>query len=823
MNEGGHSSQGSSSRVTRWLRAHWRGLVVGVLAGGGAPVGIIAGWASEGDRGWWLLGAGICGGLAAVISMVPRRDLFQEEPPRTVTEPSGDVSINGVSITAQGLPASLEERRRWSIPPPVQSFTGREELLLTIRAQLTREGATALIPTTALYGMGGVGKTQLALAYAHKYRSEYRLGWWVPADSELSITTAYAELAVALGMSTDLSPRELADSARELLAERADWLLVFDNAGTPKLVADFLPAAGNGHVLLTSRSLAWQGIADRLPVDVLSLNDAVELLRKRSGDSDRQAGETLAAELGRLALALEQAAAYSNQHLATEDRPLARYLTLFRERHAELLARGEPLAYSGTVDATFTLAVDQLRHSNPAAVPLLEIVGLLATDEIPMQLLLSRPEHLPTPTADAARDSLDSREMITALVESGLLTPDLARSGVARTHRIIQMVTVAHLSGRERRQRIEQAVELLASLFPDEGWIPNWQPRSAELLPHAQSIIDHANSEQITTPAFARLLLRVGNFLRGSRLALWEALDLHEKALSINQRLYQGNHPSVARSLNELANDLRRLGILEEARELHMRALKMRRRLYRRDHPDIARSLSSLAADLRRLGKAEQARDLDNEALQMRRRLYQGDHPDLARSLFGLAMDLRVLDEVDRAKELDTQALEMRQQLYNGDNPAISYSIGNLAVDLQMLGEAEQARALDSQGLEMCRRLYHGDHPDIATHLSNLASALFMLQEFDQAWELDMQGLEMRQQLYEGDHVAIAESLLNLAVDMRALSQADKAKELRLQAFAIYRRLAETEASHGSQGHSGLNDVAIVLIWTGKRLRAFDD
>jgi tetratricopeptide (TPR) repeat protein len=737
-------------RVGGWLHAHWRIVGVGLLAGVGTAAGVVAGLSATRHRPLWLLSAGACAGLAALVSLLPSRHQQRDLPDRPDLGTDVDIHIDAVSFIPPASIDAPQEALRWTIPPPVRSFTGRRDLLVALREHLMRERATALIPTTALYGMGGVGKTQLALAYAHQYRNEYKLGWWIPADTELSITTALVELAVTLGMPAELLPRELASRAREALASQVDWLLVFDNARHPTEVARFLPAAGGGHVLITSRNPAWQGIADPLPVDVLPLHDAVKLLRTRSGDTDRRAAEILADELGRLPLALEQAAAYAGQHLAGNQHPLERYLTLFRERQAELLAKGRPLAYSGTVDATFTLAVDRLQESNLPAVSLLEIVALLAADELPLHLLLSEPDRLPDPIAGVARNPVAKDEMVAALFEAGLLTPD--RSGLARTHRVVQIITMAHLPKSDRRQRIKQTVQLLAAIFPDEGWEPEHQPRCAQLLPHAQAVLDQAAGERLKTPDVARLLITVGHYLWGSRLALQDARDLHQQALGINQQLYEGDHPAIARSLSDFASDLRRLGELDQARELHIQALEMRQRLYQSDHPAIAHSLSNVAGDLRRLGELDQARRLDTQALEMRQRLYQSDHPDLARSLYGLAMDLRALGDLPQACQFDKQALEMRQRLYKSDHPAIAYSMGNLAVDMHLLGELDQARELNSQALAMHQRLHDGDHPDVANTLNNLANDLFALQELDQAKEVNLLALSMHQRLYEGDH-----------------------------------------------------------------------
>ena len=240
--------------------------------------------------------------------------------------------------------------------------------------------------------MGGVGKTQLALAYAQRFRGEYTLGWWVPAQTELGMLSALANLGVVLGLPAELAPGELAARARGALGERSGWLVIFDNAPDPAAVAEYLPGAGGGHVLVTSRDSAWRGIADPVRVDLLALQDAVELLVRRTGDPDEQAATRLAQALGRLPLALEQAAAFAVQQRL----PLAGYLELFAQRRAELLALGEPLAYGGTVDATFTLTLDQLRARSPAAVLLLELCALLAPDEIPLPLLLEDPGYYPS-------------------------------------------------------------------------------------------------------------------------------------------------------------------------------------------------------------------------------------------------------------------------------------------------------------------------------------------------------------------------------------------------------------------------------------------
>jgi hypothetical protein len=274
---------------------------------------------------------------------------------------------------------------------------------------------------------------------------------------------------------------------------------------------------------------------------------------------------------------LEQAAEYA----ASQRVSLARYLELFEERRAELLALGRPLAYQGTVDATFTLALNQLRVANPAAERLLELCALLAPDEIPLPLLLSQPRLLPEPLAAAVADSMRQGEVIGVLYRQGLLTRDTGDS--ARMHRLVQAITLAHLPEDDRHQRTLDAVELLDGLFPYTGSDPDGWPRCAQLLAHTQAVLDHARTMHLTSSSLSELLGSTGVYLWGRGLDVQLARELHERSLAMRQRLYEGDHPDVAISLNNLAVNLRALGEHERARELNEQALAMQERIAERN------------------------------------------------------------------------------------------------------------------------------------------------------------------------------------------------------------------------------------------------
>jgi hypothetical protein len=227
----------------------------------------------------------------------------------------------------------------------------------------------------ALYGLGGVGKTQLAVEYAYRYAADYDLGWWIPAENPLTIPTALARLAPKLGIAPSADQDELVAAVLDGLRGRERWLLVFDNAEQPAELAAYQPTGGGGQVLVTSRNPAWGALGQAVRVDVLPREQAVTLLLRRTPDQDPTAAAAVAAALGDLPLALEQATAYLEQ----TGMPLAAYLAAYQRRQQQLLAKGRAVAYQGQVDTTWQLSIDRV---TPAGVELLRLCAFLAPEAI---------------------------------------------------------------------------------------------------------------------------------------------------------------------------------------------------------------------------------------------------------------------------------------------------------------------------------------------------------------------------------------------------------------------------------------------------------
>ncbi|HEV2375045.1 MAG TPA: hypothetical protein VGS19_23155 [Streptosporangiaceae bacterium] len=268
------------------------------------------------------------------------------------------------------------------LAPRPPALVGREGLLKELDARLAG-GAGSGPQVAALCGLGGAGKTSVAVEYAYRHLAEAGVVWQFPTQDPTVLVAEFGELAAQLGARDLGDTRGPVASVHAVLARlAAGWLLIFDNAPDPASLAAFLPPAGPGQVLITSQNPNWPGQV--LEVPVLDIDVAAGFLVTRTGDPDRQAAEELALEFGGLPLALAQAAAY----VQASGGSLAGYLTLFRQRRADVLGRGEPIGYRETVATTWRLAFENVRQAAPGAVGLLRLLAFCAPEAIPQGLLL---------------------------------------------------------------------------------------------------------------------------------------------------------------------------------------------------------------------------------------------------------------------------------------------------------------------------------------------------------------------------------------------------------------------------------------------------
>ena len=305
-------------------------------------------------------------------------------------------------------------RRVWGdVPARNLGFIGREQLLGAVREALV-SGEAAVVQ--ALRGMGGVGKTQLAAEYAHRYAPGYDVVWWITADQPGLIGEQVAALGAALGCAepgTGLAVVRLA--VLGALREQGRWLLVFDNADGPEDLERWLPG-GAGHVLITSRAGGWEEIAVPVEVGVLARGESVTLLRRRVlGLGEADAG-LVASAVGDLPLALAQAAGYMTATGTAADE----YLKLLEQRAEEILDQGRPSSYPHSLAAVTQLALDRLAAADPAAVQAARVCAFLAAEPVPAEWFTSAAAQLPQPLRTVAADAVTWRQALARIGQQTL-------------------------------------------------------------------------------------------------------------------------------------------------------------------------------------------------------------------------------------------------------------------------------------------------------------------------------------------------------------------------------------------------------------------
>lgn len=636
----------------------------------------------------------------------------------------------------------------WNVPHNRnRNFTGRADLLSTLRAQLQEGHHSAL---TALHGLGGIGKTQTALEYAYRYAGEYTLVWWLRSEDPATLAGDYALLAAKLGLAEAAADQQAAIQAvKEWLGKSAGWLLAFDNAREPEEIRPYLPAAASGHVIITSRRPDWRSVADPLSVSTLAPEDAVDFLHHRSGRQDANVAWALVEELGYLPLAIEQAAAYIDEHGGS----IADYLNLFRKHRQQILRRGRPSsAYPDTVETTWELSIEKVREQSQAAADLLKLCAFLAPDDIPLKVIRDGRELLPGPLTTTAGNELELDDAISSLRRHSLV--ERTEGGIS-VHRLVQAVVRERMETNDRKGWAQSAAGIILKAFPNDGDNVDTWPSCMRLLTHATAAASHCESEEVGFVYAIDLLSQSALYLY-ARADFISAKTSNERALKLSEETFGQDHPEVAVSINNLGLVLKTLGHLDQARELYKRALAIDEVAYGPDHPETATDLNNLATLLHDLGDLTQARLLLERALSIYQTFYGSDDPHVAIASNNLGTVLIDLGELSEARHLLKRALDIDAAVYGPDHPKVAIRMNSHGRLMHRLGDLSEARKLLERALFIDEASYSSRHPNLIKDIRNLASVLQDMGDFTKARELYERALIIAESSFGSQHATTA-------------------------------------------------------------------
>jgi tetratricopeptide (TPR) repeat protein len=642
-------------------------------------------------------------------------------------------------------------------------FKGRETFLDDLHNRLQRKPtqAAAIVSKQAIHGLGGVGKTRLAVEYALRYEAEYSALLFVSADTAEGLRRNLAALCgsqvLNLPEQEATEDDERIDAALRWLQDHAGWFLILDNVDTPDAAAEVerhLAKLQGGHVLITSRLSDWSGSVEALELDVLSEDDSVAFLlektaaRRPAMPSDGADARALAKELDGLALALEQAGAFVNTRRVS----LADYLRRWREQDAKVREWHDErlMKYPRSVAVTWDATVDQL---DAPALALLRILCWFAPEAIPREMLeteAAQQELAAGVEAAHAAGGLPQPEPAQAEVEDALAA--LASLSLVkwergneafRMHRLVGEVTRERLPVDQRQSSLRAALVVVNSYLPDDlspqdvrSW-PRWEP----MQPHVAGLIALGEAAGIAEPT-GRLMSSLGLLLRMK--CIWrEAEPLLRRTLALDEERYGRGHPVTATNLTNLASLLRATNRFDEAELLLRRALAIDEQRYGPEHLDVGIDLNNLASLLQTTNRLAEAEPLMRRVVEILEKSLGANHPDVAIALSNLASFLRATKRCEEAEPLLLRALAIDEEHLGPEHPAVARVLNSLAQVLQDTNRLDEAEAMMRRALLIDEKSYGEDHPNFGAPLNNLAQLLVTTNRVEEAEPMMRRSLEI--------------------------------------------------------------------------------
>jgi len=672
--------------------------------------------------------------------------------------------------------------KEWHLPSTQHTMIHRDREFKQLSSKIETEHSDKHIPSSTRWivitGLGGVGKTQLALMYAIEKQANYSTRIWFDAETSDQLELDYRTFAkdCHLPIYKGDPIKNIRDKVKVFLRGNSGWLAIYDNANKYEQLKDFLPEGG--HILITSRlsKEEWPAKFKSLRIEKMVPDDAVDLLEKITCMED-QAFPELAKELAYLALALVQAAAFivNSPQLTAE-----KYLDRYRNSLEFFLSKTRlPPGFDYqkdkdenflTVATTWEMSLKDIelqeRKNNQPKLSrnVLFLCSYLESDNIPCALIQQwlincYPEQDAETVFEQTVGHLSRYSMIT--LSNG--------SQYVSLHRLVQDIMRyqhANLLSTENKEKwLTQLIDSISDAFNKEVTLDKKDQWQRSLLPHLQSILHYINEKENGVDLVKKLELisHIGYVFHAMNDANQQKNSC-KSALKIAEAHYGPDHVTVAKILMNLGGAYLALGKSSKAKSLLERALKINEEYYDPNHVEVAKILGDLGIAYVNLGEPNKAIPMLEHTLKIKETHYGSDHVEVAKTLSNLAYAHGNLGNAKEKKSLLKRALKIKKAHYGPNHVEVAKTLGNLGIAYTDLGEPNKAIPLLERVLKIDEKYYGPDHVEVAKTLGNLGVAYVYLGEPNKAIPVLERALKIDEKYYGPNHIEVAKTLKTLDI-----------------------------------------------------------
>ncbi|EED14471.1 kinesin light chain, putative [Talaromyces stipitatus ATCC 10500] len=633
--------------------------------------------------------------------------------------------LSAIPIGRMDINLKSKKTRHWMVSLARNPmFVGRQDKIAKLEELITMQDGPRKI---AITGLGGVGKTQVALELAHRIRDQDKecSVFWIPCTSYIIIEQMFLQIAQILGL-RDVNPAEVKEQVKSYLdSERAGkWLLILDNADNAEMwltgshtappLEDFLPESGQGRILFTSRNrkLAMRlAPFNTIPIPDIDEETAAKILEKILGHKDLlrdpTTSATLLEQLSFLPLAIAQASAY----ILENSIDLSTYLSLLQEQEqdaVELLSEDfrDPGRYKdiqNPVITTWLISFKQIQQQDQLAADYLSFMACIDPRNITQSLL---------PQPASRKEKVDALGLLNAYSFTNSQDMDI------NMHRLVHIATRNWLRKNALFSHwVQRVADHMQNIFPDNHHTKRGLWR--EYLPHALALVQE-DEFVVQENNYLNLTRKVADCL-ASDGRYQEAEVLYKKLMTINQEKAGAKHPSSLSSMNNLASTFWNQGRWNEAEKLFVQVMETSKTVLGAEHPDTLSSINSLALTYRDQGRWNEAEKLFVQVMETRKTVLGAEHPNTLTSMSSLASTYRNQGRWNEAEKLEVQVMETRKTVLGAEHPDTLSSINSLALTYQNQGRWNEAEKLVVQVMETRKTMLGAEHPDSLISMASLA------------------------------------------------------------------------------------------------------